>query len=215
MTRIIFFDMDRTLLQINSGMSWMKFLRERGELSQRKLYQAYFWHFKYKLSLLDAEALAELLVGDLKGETDLSMREKADAWFARDIKPWVSPQGRTFVETHRKEGDILVLLTSSTQYVAEPFQTLLKLDTSICTRLSVEDGRFTGSLDTLCYGVGKTVLAERYAIEKGISLDDCVFYTDSYSDMPMLKAVGTPVVINPDIRLRVMAYLYRWPIHAW
>ena len=57
--------------------------------------------------------------------------------------------------------------------------------------------------------------AEAYARARGVSLADCWFYTDSYSDLPVLERIGHPVVVNPDPRLRREAERRGWPVEFW
>ena len=69
--------------------------------------------------------------------------------------------------------------------------------------------------DHVCYGEGKVKHAIAYAQKRGVSLDDCSFYTDSTADLAMLKAVGQPVVVNPDPRLMREAKAQGWEIVDW
>jgi phosphoserine phosphatase len=68
---------------------------------------------------------------------------------------------------------------------------------------------------SLCFGAGKLGYAEAYARERGVSLSDCWFYTDSYSDLPVLERMGHPVMVNPDPRLRREAERRGWPVEWW
>jgi phosphoserine phosphatase len=77
-------------------------------------------------------------------------------------------------------------------------------------------GLHTGrSLGEVCFGAGKLRLARAFAEGRGVSLADCTFYTDSYSDLPMLEAVGRPVAVNPDRRLLRRAERAGWPVLDW
>jgi phosphoserine phosphatase len=93
----------------------------------------------------------------------------------------------------------------------------LGLDACVCNRFEVDaQGRYTGRAhEPLCFGPGKVVLAERYAAGCGVPLAACTFYSDSHSDLPMLEAVGSPVVVDPDPRLRRLARQRGWPIEDW
>ena len=86
----------------------------------------------------------------------------------------------------------------------------------ICTRLHVQGGKFLGTCERpTCYGQGKVHHAERFAREHGISLEDSFFYTDSYSDLPMLLRVGHQRIVNPDGRLSRHARKSGWPTEIW
>lgn len=212
--RAAFFDMDRTVLRIDSGMSWMKFMYRRGELSRAGLARATWWSLQYKLALLDIETLAQRLVADLAGDPESDMLAKCEVWYRAYVESEVAPAAERAIERHRAAGERVVLLTASTQYVAEVVARSLGMD-ALCSRLEVRDGAFTGRIEQLCYGEHKVAIAERYAAEHGLDLDACSFYSDSFTDLPMLERVGEPIAVNPDARLGVVARRRRWPVERW
>lgn len=211
-----FFDMDQTLLRVNSGSRWVAFLRERGEVGLLFLLRSSVWLLKYKLSVLDMETLARRLVADMAGSSESEMLDKAAIFWEREVRPAISPEGQSAIAEHRARGHAVVLLTSATPYVAEPLARHLGLDEVLCTRLHVEDGRFVGTCDRpTCYGSGKVHHARRFAEAHDIDLAESYFYTDSFSDLPMLERVGRPCAVNPDRRLRRHAERSGWPILRW
>lgn len=213
---VAFFDMDRTLLTVNSGTMWVKFLRRRGELSRWGYLRALGWALQYKLSILDMDTLSERLAADLTGQPEEDMVAKCMFWYRTEIHPTIAPPARAAVEEHRGRGERVLLLTSATPYIAEPLAQTLGLDDVICTRLEVVDGRFTGKVRRpICYGAGKVAHAEAWAGKHGVDLRETTFYSDSYTDLPMLERVGKPVVVNPDPRLFRAARQRGWPIHDW
>jgi HAD superfamily hydrolase (TIGR01490 family) len=210
-----FFDMDNTVLRIDTGMSWMKFLRRRGELSALGMGRAVWWSVLYKAAVLDMETLAARLVADLAGDLETEMIEKCRIWYQQDVAHQVAPRAARAIAEHRRRGDQVVLLTGSTQFAAEVVGRSLGIDHTLCTRLEVQDGRFTGRLEQLCFGVHKVRVAEAYARREGIDLQGSAFYSDSYNDLPMLQRVGTAVAVNPDARLLRHARRNRWRVEKW
>ncbi|MCA9680460.1 MAG: HAD-IB family hydrolase [Kofleriaceae bacterium] len=210
-----FFDMDRTVLSIDTGTSWMRFLRERGELSRAGMARAVWWSALYKLALLDLETLATRLTADLAGQPEAEMLEKAAIWHRRHVDGTVTPAARRAIARHRERGDLIVLLTGSTQYAAEEVGRSLGIEHVLCSRLEVEAGRFTGRLADMCFGAHKVTIAERFAAAHGVDLARSWFYSDSYNDLPMLRRVGNSVAVNPDGRLRRHARATGWRIEAW
>src|SRR5262249_42970831 len=83
---IAFFDMDRTVLRINSGTAWVRFLRRRGEISRLRMVRALGWALQYRLSILDMEALSEKLVADLAGDAETDMVAKCAVWYRDEIR---------------------------------------------------------------------------------------------------------------------------------
>jgi HAD superfamily hydrolase (TIGR01490 family) len=213
--RAAFFDMDRTVLRIDTGMSWMKFLRRRGELSALGMGKALWWSLLYKAAVLDMETLAERLVADLAGDSEEEMIEKCRVWYRQDVAHQISPRAARAIDEHRSRGDLLVLLTGSTQFAAEVVGRSLGIEHTLCTRLEVDQGRFTGRLAKLCFGEHKVRLAEAFARQSGIDLAGSAFYSDSYNDLPMLQRVGEAVAVNPDARLLRHARRQGWRVERW
>ncbi len=88
------------------------------------------------------------------------------------------------------------------------------MDGGIGTAYAVDDaGMLTGELDgPFIYGEGKVTAMERFADEHGIDLDASYAYSDSVSDLPMLRAVGNAVVVNPDQPLAEIAKAEGWRV---
>ncbi|MBL8626273.1 MAG: HAD family hydrolase [Myxococcales bacterium] len=209
------FDLDHTVLTSDTGMSWMRFQRRRGELSTAGLMRAIGWSLLYKAAVLDLEALATKLTAELTDEPEAPMIEAAAAWYAQDVVPMIAPAARHAIATHRAAGDVVALATGATQYAAESVARGLGIDHTLCSRLEVVDGRFTGKLAAMCFGVHKVTLVEAFARAADIDLATSTFYSDSYNDLPMLARVGTPVAVNPDVRLWRHARAHGWRIEQW
>jgi HAD superfamily hydrolase (TIGR01490 family) len=210
-----FFDMDHTVLTIDSGMSWIRWLYRRREITRLYVARAVYWSLLYKAAVLDMESLAARLVADMKGDPEAELLEKATLWHRAELVNLIAPRALRAIERHRDRGDVLVMLTGSTQYAAECVSAGVGIEHTLCSRLEVVDGRFTGRLAERCFGVHKVTLAERFAAEHGVDLSRSAFYSDSYNDLPMLERVGTPVAVNPDQRLRRHARRAGWRIEQW
>jgi len=213
--RAAFFDMDRTVLRVDSGTSWIRFLYDRGEVDRLFLFRALYWSALYKVALLDLESLATKLVADMAGQAEAELVAKAAIWHEAHLADQVAPRARAAIAAHRRRGDLIVMLTGSTQYAAEVVSHGLGIEHTLCSRIEVVDGRFTGRLAQMCFGHHKVVIAERFADLHGIDLGRSWFYSDSYNDLPMLSRVGTPVAINPDARLLRHARGKAWRIDQW
>ena len=128
----------------------------------------------------------------------------------------VADAGRAAVARHEAEGDVLAIVTGSTPYAALPLARELGIPHVAATRLEVDDGCFTGRVTKpMGYGHGKVVLAEGLAAAHDFSLAESTFYSDSITDLPLLERVKTPVVVNPDRRLRRVAKRRGWRIETW
>ena len=210
-----FFDMDRTLLACNSGERWVRFLRRRREISLYRTLRAVGWLLEYRMGVLDFARISERVVAAMHGDEEAAMWEKCTE-FLQELLPTITPAARAAVAHHRAEGHVLAILSSSTPYVTEQLARELDIPHVLCTRLHVEAGRFTGRVHRpVCFGRGKIYWAERFAAEQAIDLGQSFFYSDSYTDLPMLARAGKPVVVNPDPRLLRHARRTGWPIERW
>lgn len=199
---VAFFDLDETLIGVNSANLWVRYQWESGQMSAVDLARSLTWLLRYKFSLIDMQQVVSRVARRLEGTPEAQMRDDVRAWFEREVRPHFIPEMIERVASHRREGHRVVLLTASSPYIAEQAAAHAGLDDFICTRFEVRDGLFTGRLiEPMCYGVGKVDLARRWARERGFDLSHSYFYTDSYTDLPMLEAVGYPVVVNADPRL--------------
>src|SRR5262247_3316981 len=110
---VAFFDMDRTLLTVNSGTRWVRFLRRRGEIGRLRYLRALGWALQYKLSILDMHTLSERLAADLAGQPEEEMVAKCIYWYKTEIHDTIAAPARAAVEKHRGRGERVLLLTSA------------------------------------------------------------------------------------------------------
>jgi HAD superfamily hydrolase (TIGR01490 family) len=211
-----FFDIDCTLLAVNSGALWLRELRRRREISVLQALRAIVWLVEYRLALVDMDVVTARVGELMAGGSEAELRARCERWFAEEVARFVTPGAVATLEEHRRQGHVLVILSGSSAYTSQPLATLLDIPHILCTRLEVENGRFTGRMvPPVCFGRGKVTLAEEFAREHEVDLAKSWFYSDSYSDLPMLERVGYPVAVNPDPRLSRHAHRVRWPICHW
>lgn len=215
--RAALFDMDRTLVRKETASLYVRYQRDIGEAGNRDMARVLFWVFQYTLGVIDAPSVAAKALRSLRGTPELVLSARCDDWFRSYVEPHVCDLGRQTVEAHRRDGDVLAIVTGASPYAARPLARTLGIQHVVASELEVDDaGLFTGKFaPPLCYGEGKIVRAERLSRELGFRLADAVFYSDSYTDLPLLEAVGEPVVINPDPRLSRHAKRRGWRIERW
>jgi len=211
-----FFDLDRTLVACNTGRLFLRDLRSRGEISLARAVRAMGWLAKYHFSLIDLDAVAHNILKSLRGWSEAEFAERCTRLVERDVLPHLHPDGLRKVEEHRKAGHVLAILSTSPTYMTQPIARVLGMEHALSTRLEVESGRFTGRLIApACFGPGKVHWAEAFGRETAVDLDKSWFYTDSYSDLPMLERVGHRVIVNPDPRLKRAARQRGWTVEDW
>lgn len=214
---IAFFDLDKTLLARNSGNLWIRSELRGGHLRLRQAVRGWGWLVGYHLGYTDIQPILREAIRTLRDTPESAIAERTHRFYEREVRQLVRPGAHAALARHRAAGDRLVLLTTSSNYLSAHVAAQLELDDYLCNRFEVRpDGSFTGEPQgELCYGAGKLVAARAYAARHGIPLTACAFYTDSMSDLPVLEAVGTPVAVHPDPRLRRLAVARGWRIEDW
>ncbi len=216
MSRAAFFDLDGTLLTVNSAGLWIRRERRLGRIRRRHALKAAGYFAAYKLGVLDIEQAMDEAAASIAGEEEAELREATRQWWRQEVVRHIAPGGLEAIARHRAAGDRLVLLTSSSPYASECAVEQFGLDAYLSSRFEVLDGRMTGRVERpICYGPGKVLLAEQYAREHGLHLESSAFYTDSTTDVPMLERVGRPYAVHPDMRLRLTALRRGWPVLDW
>ncbi|HVU01794.1 MAG TPA: HAD family hydrolase [Polyangiaceae bacterium] len=210
------FDMDRTLVRVDTATLYVRYQRDVGEATTRDVLRVAWWMLQYSFGVIDAESVAVQALRSFRGKQETWLRDTCETWFVDYVLTHVADAGRKAVARHAAEGDVVAIVTGATPYAAMPLARELGISHVIATHLEVEDGLFTGRVkEPMAYGEGKVVLAEKLAAEHGFSLDEATFYSDSITDLPLLERVKTPVIVNPDRRLRRHAMKKGWQIETW
>ena len=215
--RAALFDMDRTLVRKETASLYVRYQRSIGEARRRDMLRVMYWVTQYTMGMIDAPDVAARVAKSFAGMPESVMAARCDDWFRRYVEEHVCDLGRRAVEHHRARGDLLAIVTGASPYAAQPLARRLQIPHVVASELEVAtDGSFTGKfVAPLCYGTGKIVRAERLAQEHGFTLAESTFYSDSFTDLPLLEVVAEPVIVNPDPRLARVAKTRGWRIESW
>lgn len=212
---IAFFDLDKTLLRASSSSLYVRHLWRRRLISVREVLWVAWVSAQYSLNRLDFPRAMARLSRRIKGGDAVFTKRLCDEWVREELVHYVAPKALARVREHQAKGDLVIVLSASTQFVVAPLAEHLGLPYR-CTELEVVDGRFTGEIvGEACFGQGKRYWGERLAEAHGVSLRECTFYTDSYTDLPLLEAVGCPVAVNPDRKLARYAAQRGWRVERF
>jgi HAD superfamily hydrolase (TIGR01490 family) len=211
------FDMDRTLVRKETASLYVRYVRELGEGTWRDSARVFWWVTQYTLGVIDGPAVAARALRGFAGMHETVLAARCDDLFQRAVEVHVCDAGRRAVEEHRARGDVVAIVTGATPYMTRPLAHHLGIDHIVTSELELgPDGCFTGRLiEPLCYGQGKLARARDLAARLAFRLEDATFYSDSYTDLPLLEAVRTPVIVNPDPRLRRIARRRGWRVERW
>lgn len=213
---IAFFDLDLTILAVNSATLWIKQEFKEGRLSLWNLSRALYWLTIYHLG--GSSMIPALLSGlkTLKGQSVDEFSLHIQKLYHHKILQEIRLEAREMIKWHQGQGHLCCLMTNASSQLAVLIQNELQLEGVICNHLESIDGLLTGfPAQDLCFGEGKLRYAKAILTESELSLGECYFYTDSYSDLPLLEAVGEPRVVSPDRKLRLEANRRSWRILDW
>jgi len=211
-----FFDLDKTLMQGSSGFQFARAARQAGVITRKQLVSDAVANIKFRLhgaSDEQSEALRERIASTLEG-TRVRDLERLAVRVLQGILPRLYPQVLTIAYEHQDAGRPVYIVTAAAQGLADVLARVLTFDGGLGSHLSeIEDGVYTGRVTgNFLYGEAKAVAIRELAEAEGIDLAESYAYSDSVSDLPMLRAVGHPVVVNPDEELLSHAQEGGWEI---
>jgi HAD superfamily hydrolase (TIGR01490 family) len=205
------FDLDHTLLNTNSGKVLVQQGYKGGVLGKRLVLQAFYISLLYKSKLRNPVEIIRDMGTLLKGIPEAQICELAELTFKDKLNNFIRPEIRSEIEAHRKLGAEIGILSSAISQVCEPIARHLNIETLLCTHMEVRGNLFTGlPLGDYCYGIEKLNVLQTHCIHRNISLQDCWYYADDDSDIPVLSAVGHPVCVNPGRKLKKLASTMNW-----
>jgi HAD superfamily hydrolase (TIGR01490 family) len=209
-----FFDLDKTLMAGSSGMQFARIAAGQGIIGRRQLASWGFEHLRYRLRGTTDERTAEVLKVARELITGIPAKtvDRMGPEVMAAILPRIFPQMLEEVYAHQDAGRPTFIVSAAGNGVVEQLAHVLGMDGGIGTRYEVDDeGNFSGRLDgPFVYGAGKVDAMREFAAAHGIDLELSYAYSDSLSDLPMLRAVGNPVAVNPDPPLAEIARAEGW-----
>jgi HAD superfamily hydrolase (TIGR01490 family) len=211
-----FFDLDRTLISGSSGLPWARAAAKAGLISRRQMAKWAIDGVRFRMHGATDEA-TEKLLGEVK-EVFRGTSARDIARMAPEVLvgvlPRIYPEMLEEVYAHQDAGRPTFIVSAAGDELVQMLARILYMDGGIGTSYEVdENGLFTGELGgTFMYGEGKVEAMRRFADEHDIDLERSYAYSDSVSDLPMLRAVGIPVVVNPDEELTRIAVAEGWRV---
>jgi HAD superfamily hydrolase (TIGR01490 family) len=216
-TRLALFDLDHTLLPIDSDYSWGTFTTTIGwtdpvEFARRN--DEFYAH--YQAGTLDVHDYVRFATeaARLKGpEAALAARER---FMAEVIRPAIRPQALDLVRRHRDAGDEVLIITATNEFVTRPIAEAFGVQQLIAVELECDaSGWITGEIrGTPSFREGKVRRFGEWLAARGLNRQDAevTFYSDSINDLPLMDNADYPVATNPDDRLRALALERGWRV---
>jgi HAD superfamily hydrolase (TIGR01490 family) len=211
-----FFDLDKTLMQGSSAFQFGRAAYRAGLMGRRQLLADGIANVRFRLrgaTDADSIALRDRIAASLEGTRVVDL-ERLGVDVLAGILPRVYPQMLTIAHEHQDAGRRAYIVTAASQELADILARVMALDGAIGSQVSeVVDGVYTGRpTGVFAYRSGKALAIEELAAREHIDLTASYAYSDSESDLPMLRAVGHPVAVNPDGELGRIARREGWQV---
>jgi HAD superfamily hydrolase (TIGR01490 family) len=211
-----FFDLDKTLMAGSSAMVFARVANQHGLVPRKQLAKWGADHLRYRLrGSSDAQTNSVLEVAQ-RVFADVPEREisRMGPELMAGILPRIYPQMLDEVHRHQDDGRATFIVSAAGNDLVSSLARVLGMEGGIGTRWEVgPDDAYTGEMEgPFVYGEGKVKAMRRFAEEHEIDMDASYAYSDSASDLPMLRCVGHPVVVNPDAALAEIAKAEGWPV---
>lgn len=218
MQRLALFDLDNTLLPIDSDVAWASFLVDLKVVDAD-------WHAKrndyfyaqYCDGTLDIYEFLEFQLAPLAQHPRAQLLAWREQFINEVIRPHLDARAKGLLRQHQNDGDLCAIVTATNSFITAPIAHEFGVDHLIATEVEIAaDGNFTGRpLGLPSFREGKVTRVEQWLALQGKSLADfsaSFFYSDSFNDLPLLARVNHPVAVNPDPRLHRHAQEQGWQV---
>jgi HAD superfamily hydrolase (TIGR01490 family) len=210
-----FFDLDKTLIEGSSALHFGRAAYKHGMLSRRQLAKDALANLRFRLRGStdgSTDALRDRILGAIAGQRVTDLKRLGPDVLA-GILPLLYKDVLDEAWAHQDAGRRAYIVTAASQELADVLAAVLVLDGGIGMRAEVREGVYTGNpAGPFTYREGKAEAIRELAAREGIDLTQSYAYSDSESDLPMLRAVGHPVVVNPDGVLEKVARAEGWRV---
>lgn len=208
------FDLDNTLIGGDSDHLWGQYLVDQGIVDKMVYEEANSRFYEnYKQGTLDIDEFLRFALRPLAAHDPADLDLWRSTFVSEKIKPILLPAAHALVESHRRQGDTLLIITATNRFVTAPIAELYGIDQLIATTPEFRNGRYTGLYEGIpTFQQGKVTRLYEWLERNQQSLDGSWFYSDSHNDLPLLEIVSNPVAVDPDEKLHSHANKRGWPV---
>jgi HAD superfamily hydrolase (TIGR01490 family) len=216
--KLTLFDLDGTLLEIDSDHAFGEFMVRLGWADGEDFRRANDqFYAQYLAEKLDVEAYIRFATSAWRGRTPQEQAAASRRFIDEMIRPAIQDSARALLRRHVEAGDRVAIVTATNEFITRPIATLFGVDELIATELQRDaEGRVTGAVQGVpAYREGKVARVQQWLARQGLACEDferITFYSDSTNDLPLLERVSHPVATNPAPALERIAAERGWPI---
>ncbi len=209
--RAAFFDIDHTVIRGSSARHFLLKAFRKKLIPFRMLFAIPFYYFQYRFMHPEWEQWTKKFrhFAGIDYQTVCTISGECFEIYKKTIFPEIA----AIIKEYKEQGCPVYFATSSIDIFIEPFISYFQADGLIASKLEFEDDKTSGGfLGEPAFGKEKLKKVLKKTEELGLNLADCAFYSDSIHDSPLLEAVGFPVAVNPDSKLKRLALKKNWTI---
>ena len=206
-----FFDFDGTVIGTHSVRDLFLERLRHGDVTGQEVFDLADMVTRYLLNFGGFEDALTAAVGNLRGTPEQELIELGETVAREHLAAEIFPEVRAMIAAHQRQGHTVIIVSSATRYQIEPVARLLGVTHIVCTELDSVDGQLSGEIDGApCFGENKLLAAREFAKRHRVRLGKSYFYANGIEDLPLLEAVGHPVIVNPDGSLATAARRNGW-----
>ncbi|MCL2763171.1 MAG: HAD-IB family hydrolase [Treponema sp.] len=192
------FDIDYTILKKASAWYFLREALHENVIRVSQLRRLPIEWLRYKLGRPNQDFIEDA-VKHIAGIDKYVLEQIAEICFERRIKPNMYTEAVQLIKDAQERGERVIFATSSLYLMIQPLERFLGIEGSVATSLEFDNGKTTGRIaGNSAFGVRKKTAVEAWFHEQKLHPSEVCFYSDSYTDLPLLEICGKPVVVNPD-----------------
>jgi HAD superfamily hydrolase (TIGR01490 family) len=218
MQRLALFDLDNTLLPIDSDVCWARFLIDQNVVNAEWYAKRNdYFYAQYCAGTLDIYEFLDFQLAPLAQHPREKLVQWRSEFLESVIRPHMLPAAHELIKQHQKNGALCAIVTATNSFITGPIAHAFGVEHLIATEIEIApNGEFTGKPSGLpSFREGKVTRVQQWLAQQGLGLEDfefSTFYSDSFNDLPLLSRVKHPVAVNPDKRLLEHAKAQQWQV---
>jgi HAD superfamily hydrolase (TIGR01490 family) len=207
------FDLDKTVLNINSGSVFVREAYRGGLMNLSDLLHAIYLSWLYKFNLRDTSLIISGMGKWLKGTSVEEVNLLSELVVNKHLIVSIRPEVLNEINYHKSQNAEIVILSSVMIEICRLLGSHIGADNYLCTKMEVKNGVYTGSPENnFCFDDEKRVRLIEYCKIRNYNINEAYYYGDSIADLPALEVVGHQVCVSPDKKLATIAHNRGWRV---
>ena len=219
--KITLFDLDHTLLPLDSDFAWGEFTTALGWTDSVEFLRRNDLYYRaYQSGTLDIHDYVRFATEAVRRQGPVQAAAAHENFMRMVIRPAMQPQALELVRQHQEDGATVLIITATNEFVTRPIADAFGVPELLAVQLERDDkpggtGWITGEIVGIpTFREGKVARMEQWLDQRQLAWNDLesTFYSDSINDLPLLEKVKHPVATNPDDKLRAISEQRGWRI---